>query len=93
MTTRTRRRRPMIEPTPEQIRATVERLAAEQGESLAALSRMLRRNDAYLQQFVKRGSPKRLPEDARLLLAQFFGVDERELGARDPWMPGEEAGR
>lgn len=70
------------------VRARIEQLASTTGESLAELSRMIGRNPAYLQQFVKRGSPRRLPEDERLALAMHFGVDERELGARDPWTPG-----
>lgn len=74
--------------TSEQVRATVQRLADAQGESLAELSRMIGKNSAYLQQFVKRGSPIWLAEDDRLLLARYFQVDERCLGARDPWTPG-----
>jgi hypothetical protein len=55
--------------------------------SLADLSKLVGKNPSYLQQFVMRGSPKRLGEDERLVLAKFFSVDERELGARDPWRP------
>lgn len=51
---------------------------------------MLRRNAAYLQQYVERGTPKVLAEDDRELLARHFNVDERELGARDPWTPAPE---
>lgn len=72
---------------PDQVRKTLEQLAIERGESLGALSRMIGRNDAYLQQFIRRGTPSRLAEDDRLRLAQFFGVDERMLGAREPWAP------
>lgn len=61
-------------------RRTLMRLSAARGESLAELSRMLRRNDAYLQQFVHRGTPRRLAEYDRRLLARHFGVDETELG-------------
>lgn len=75
------------EPTPAQVRAILESLALERGHSLAKLSRMIRRNDAYLQQFVKRGTPKRLAEEDRLMLAKLFRVDERVLGAREPWRP------
>lgn len=57
------------------------RLAAQRGVSLAALSVMLGRNVAYLQQFVGRGSPRRLAERDRHMLAAFLGVDERLLGA------------
>lgn len=63
------------------------RLSAARGESLAELSRMLRRNDAYLQQFVGRGTPRRLAEDDRRLLARHFGVEEAELGGPPPVAP------
>ncbi|WEK41661.1 MAG: S24 family peptidase [Candidatus Sphingomonas colombiensis] len=55
-------------------------LAEARGTSLAALSVMLGRNVAYLQQYVGRGSPKRLAEEDRRILAAFFGVEERLLG-------------
>lgn len=58
-------------------------LAAARGDSLSALSAMLGRNAAYLQQFVMRGSPRRLNADDRRRLADYFGVDEVDLGA-DP---------
>lgn len=61
-------------------RAALIRLSAARGESLAELSRMIRRNDAYLQQFVARGTPRRLAEADRRLLARHFGVTEGELG-------------
>lgn len=53
------------------------------GASLASLSAMLGRNPSYLQQFVRKGSPRRLEEHDRRKLAEFFGVSEVELGA-DP---------
>ena len=56
-------------------------LARERGSSLAALSRMLGRNSTYLQQFITKGSPRKLEEADRRRLAQFFGVSESELGA------------
>lgn len=55
-------------------------LIEQQGASYAALSRMLRRNDAYLQQYIRRGTPRRLAERDRKLLAAYFRVDEAELG-------------
>ena len=63
------------------IRATLQALAADAGVSLAALSRMIGRNDAYLQQFVQRGTPRVLAEADRRQLAAFFGVPETRLGA------------
>lgn len=62
-------------------RAELDRLISASGDDYLALSRMLGRNDAYIQQFIKRGSPKILPERERGLLARYFGVDERALGA------------
>lgn len=68
-------------------RQTLAALVQRHGDSLAALSRWLGRNDAYLQQFITRGSPRRLNEDDRRMLARYYGIDERQLGARDPWRP------
>lgn len=78
---------PLSGPSPEKVRATVERLVAARGLDLSTASRMIGRNAAYLQQFIKRGSPRRLPEEERLRLAMALDVDERELGAREPWVP------
>ena len=55
-------------------------LARERGHSLAALSRMLGRNASYLQQYITKGSPRKLEEVDRRRLAQFFGIGEAELG-------------
>jgi len=56
-------------------------LAQGRGVSLSQLSRLIDRNSSYLQQFVRKGSPRKLEEVDRRTLAQFFGVDEAELGA------------
>ena len=69
------------------IRARVAALAEQYGESLTSLSLMLGRNVAWLQQYLTRGTPRVLPEEERLKLAMHWHVDERELGARDPWTP------
>lgn len=61
-------------------REALVRLVEARGTSLAALSAMIGRNVAYLQQFVGRGSPRRLAEDDRRALAAFLGVEERVLG-------------
>lgn len=61
-------------------RAALERLIAENGEDYAGLSKLIGRNSAYIQQFIKRGSPRRLPEKERGILARYFGVDEKLLG-------------
>jgi hypothetical protein len=64
-------------------RAELDRLIRENGDEYVALSRLLGRNAAYVQQYIKRGSPKILPEKERAVLARYFGVDERVLGAPD----------
>ncbi|MDP5280259.1 S24 family peptidase [Sphingomonas sp. DG1-23] len=64
-------------------RAALEALMAEQGASFAELSRVIGRNPAYLQQYVRRGSPRELAERDRELLARFFGVPEAQLGGRE----------
>jgi len=61
-------------------RAALDRLVEANGESYASLSRMLHRNPAYLQQYVKRGTPRVLAERDRKLLAGYFRVDEAVLG-------------
>jgi phage repressor protein C with HTH and peptisase S24 domain len=62
-------------------RAALKRLCKEHGISLAGASSVLRRNSAYLHQYVTRGSPKKLEEEDRRTLAALFGVDEQLLGA------------
>ncbi|GGB20593.1 hypothetical protein GCM10011380_07720 [Sphingomonas metalli] len=64
-------------------RTALARLAEDSGTSLSALSRMLGRNVAYLQQYVRRGSPRRLEDEDRRKLAAFFGVGEAALGGPD----------
>jgi phage repressor protein C with HTH and peptisase S24 domain len=61
-------------------RLVIERLCAERGEDFAGLSRMLGRNPAYIQQFVRRGVPKRLKETERRKLARYFAIPEALLG-------------
>lgn len=47
--------------------------------NLAELSRRIGKNHAYLQQFIKRGVPTRLPEDVRGRLATELKVPESDL--------------
>ena len=69
------------------VRQTLERLIAARGVSLAGVSQLLGKNPAYIQQFIRRGTPKRLDERDRRILAQFFGVSEQALGAPDDAVP------
>lgn len=70
-------------------RLALERLCADRGEDFAGLSRMLGRNAAYIQQYVRRGVPKRLGEEERRKLARYFAVPETVLGGppEDPKVP------
>ena len=61
-------------------RIVLERLCAERGEDFAGLSRMLGRNPAYIQQYVRRGVPKKLKEEERRKLARYFSISEAVLG-------------
>jgi len=61
-------------------RLILERLCADRGEDFAGLSRMLGRNPAYIQQFVRRGVPKRLKEEERRKLARYFSISQSLLG-------------
>jgi phage repressor protein C with HTH and peptisase S24 domain len=63
--------------TPRQV---LEQLCAERGENFAALSRLIRRNPAYIQQFLRKGTPKQLPENERRTLAKYFQIPESMLG-------------
>lgn len=73
-------------------RAELERLIQAHGEDYAALSRLVGRNPAYIQQYIKRGSPKNLPERERAILARYFGVDQRLLGAPEEAVGGKRSG-
>ena len=55
-------------------RAELEQLIGERRERYAALSQMLGRNAAYIQQYIKRGVPAVLSERDRQALADYFGV-------------------
>jgi phage repressor protein C with HTH and peptisase S24 domain len=61
-------------------RARLQQLAVAGRVSLASLSAMIGRNSSYLQQYIARGSPRKLEEQDRRRLAEFFGVGESELG-------------
>jgi len=62
------------------IRQRLDALITSRGEDYASLSRRLGRNASYIQQFIKRGVPRRLSESDRRLLAEHFGIAEHLLG-------------
>ena len=51
-------------------------------DDYTSLSRMLGRNPAYIQQFIKRGVPRKLDEEDRRKLAERLNISEAELGGR-----------
>ena len=67
-------------------RKALDALIQQRGCNYSEISRLLGRNAAYIQQYIRRGSPKQLDEQDRSVLARFFGVDEKVLGgpARRP---------
>ena len=65
-------------------RMVIERLCRERREDFAGLSRLLGRNPAYVQQYVRRGTPRKLDEADRAVLARYFGIDPHLLGGPPP---------
>jgi Peptidase S24-like len=68
-------------------RDTLNRLMTQRGDSSVALSRLLGRNAAYVQQFIKRGVPRKLDEEDRRTLARYYGVPEASLGGPVEFVP------
>lgn len=63
----------------DEIRKKIKRLINERGLNYAQVSLAIGKNIAYLQQFIKNGSPRRLGEVERHKLAQILHVEEQEL--------------
>lgn len=61
-------------------REVLEKLCAERGVNFASLSRLVERNDAYIQQYLRKGTPRQLKERERRTLARFFSIPETMLG-------------
>jgi hypothetical protein len=61
-------------------RRMLDRLLTEKGVDYAQLSASIGRNPAYIQQYIKRGSPRRLGEQDRARIAAYLGVSEALLG-------------
>jgi len=62
-------------------RVVLEQLIRKNGDDFASISAMLGKNTTYIQQFIRKGSPKKLGEEDRHKLAEFYDVDEQILGA------------
>ena len=63
----------------EEVRRRVSHLIADRGLNYAQVSLQIGKNIAYIQQFIKNGSPRRLGEVERKKLAKILNVDEQEL--------------
>jgi phage repressor protein C with HTH and peptisase S24 domain len=61
-------------------RAVLDALIRDRREDYASLSRLIGRNPTYVQQYIKRGVPRKLDEADRRTLARYFGIDESALG-------------
>lgn len=66
----------------DEVRKFLAKEVLRQEKSLADLSKKVGKNPAYLQQFIKKRSPRVLPEDVRATLARLLNVSERQLGAK-----------
>lgn len=67
----------MREDDPRQI---LEAAIQQRGEDYSSLSRLIGRNAAYIQQFIKRGVPRRLAEEDRRRLSRYLSIPEEKLG-------------
>jgi len=63
----------------EDVREKIKNLIKIKNYNLRDLSRNIKKNDAYLQQYLYRGTPKVLPEEYRYLLAKLLDVNVNEL--------------
>lgn len=64
----------------DEARRALDELIQKRGCNYSEISRLLGRNAAYIQQYIRRGSPRQLDDQDRSVLARFFGVDEKVLG-------------
>lgn len=62
------------------IRQYLDTLITSKGETYASVSRLIGRNQTYIQQFIRRGVPRRLLEADRRILAEHFDIAEHLLG-------------
>ena len=64
-------------------RQALDDLIREREETYAAVSRLLGRNSAYIQQYIKRGTPARLDQSDLAQLALHFDVPAKLLGGKE----------
>lgn len=66
------------------VRKRIARVIKERGLTYKEVSTELGRNHAYVQQFIERNVPAKLPEETRLRLSELLDIPEAELGAPAP---------
>lgn len=69
----------MTDNNPEIIREKIDRLIADAGLNYRAISQMMGKSEAYMQQYIKLRCPLRLKEVDRKKLAKILKVPEQEL--------------
>ena len=65
---------------PSDSRALLDQLIHDRGHDYQRISRLIGRNAAYIQQYIKRGTPRRLDEADRRRIAAFLDVPDTMLG-------------
>ncbi len=63
----------------DEIRSLIAQRIEDSGMSMMALSKMIGRNQAYIQQYLERGTPQYLPEEERYKVAEILAIDENKL--------------
>jgi phage repressor protein C with HTH and peptisase S24 domain len=63
------------------VRKRIARAIKDRGLDYKSVSLELGRNHAYVQQFMERGIPAKLPEELRARLSEMLDIPEAELGA------------
>lgn len=64
-------------------RQALDDLIRKREETYAAVSRLLGRNSAYIQQYIKRGTPARLEQSDIAQLASHLNVSAKLLGGKE----------
>ena len=66
----------------EHARIVLDNAIAQRGLTYSEISRLIGKNPAYIQQFIKRGTPRRLDEQDRHKIASHLGIPENLLSDR-----------
>lgn len=64
-------------------RLILDQLITAHGDTYSSISGLLGRNSAYIQQFIKRGTPRALSKEDQTILAGYFRMPENFLSPSD----------